>query len=122
MRGRSRYGVKRVRDGAGCYGSRAERDRAAQLRLMEKAGLIRDLRFQVRFPLKVNGVTIETYIADAVYYDRETGEFCIEDTKNGLLTDTFKRKAKWMAALGQPVTIHNAKAARRTPRRTAAGG
>ena len=96
---RSRYGVKRARTSDGrSYASAWERECAANLRLMEKAGAISDLKEQVSFALVVNGITIERYIADFVYTDKRTGLHVVADAKNGLITADYKRKRKWMKA------------------------
>lgn len=49
------------------FDSKAEARRARELLLMEKAGEIRDLKFHVRYPLKVNGQLVCTYVADFTY-------------------------------------------------------
>lgn len=55
------------------YASKKEADRAEQLRLMEKAGLIRELREQVKFVLipKQEGERECSYVADFVYQQGE---------------------------------------------------
>ena len=81
------------------FDSKKEGNRYRQLRLLEKAGLIRDLELQPAFLLqpsfKKNGKTnrkIE-YIADFKYYDLESKKWIIEDTK-GFKTDVYKLKKK----------------------------
>jgi len=106
-RGGSRYGVKKAVSGARSYASKWEAERGAELLLLESQGFVRNLRFQVWFHLVVNGHKIESYIADAVFVDVRTGKETIEDSKAGLITDTYRRKRKWMAALGTPITEHH---------------
>lgn len=72
-----KYHNKPTADG---HASRKEGRRAAQLRLLQQAGLIRDLREQVRFELipsqRINGRVVLRpchYVADFVYYDCELG-------------------------------------------------
>lgn len=110
MRRRNKYGNTRV----GKYQSKRERDRAVILKLLEKQGLIKDLKEQVRFELipsqrgMVNGITkgkrvikegvVEqpiTYYADFTYTDVKSGEFVVEDTK-GFRTEVYKIKRKLM--------------------------
>lgn len=87
---------------SGGYASRKECRRAAELQMMQRAGLISDLREQVRYELipakhNENGELIEsacTYIADFVYFD-EKGNLVVEDTK-GMRTDTYIIKRKLM--------------------------
>lgn len=94
---RSRYGVKRARTGDGrSYASKWERECAAKLRLLERAGKITDLQEQVRFHLRLNGVLIETYVADFTW--TEAGEPVVADAKAGLITIDYRRKRKWMKA------------------------
>lgn len=85
------------------FQSKTEADRYSDLLVREQAGAISDLRCQVRFDLRVNGVLIESYYADFVY--REDSEQVIEDTKRGRIAADFRRKARWMAAQGNPVQI-----------------
>ena len=58
-----------------------------QLKLMERQGLIKDIKLQVKFELqpkyKKNNKTIRAinYIADFTYYDLNKGKTIIVDTK-----------------------------------------
>ena len=81
------------------FDSKKEGNRYKQLKLLEKAGLIKDLELQPAFLLqpnfKKNGKTnrkIE-YIADFKYYDIEAKKWIVEDTK-GFKTDVYKLKKK----------------------------
>lgn len=84
------------------YDSRKERRRAVELRLMQRGGLISNLREQVRYELiptqrGADGKVIEracSYIADFVYTD-EHGNTVVEDTK-GMKTDVYRIKRKLM--------------------------
>ena len=102
------------------YASKHEAERAAELRWLEKAGKIRDLREQVKFvlipakweeiprigkrgkPIKPKRVCLERglfYVADFCYVDNETGETIVEDAKGykgGATYRVFKDKAKMM--------------------------
>ncbi len=97
LRKRSKYGAKK----SGGYDSRKEHRRADQLKLMQRAGLISNLREQVRFVLiptqrDSDGKLLErecAYIADFVY-DRD-GVTVVEDTK-GFRTPEYKIKRKLM--------------------------
>ena len=82
------------------FDSRREAKRWEELKLLERAGEIQDLRRQVKFELipsqKVNGKVAEracTYVADFVY--TENGNTVVEDSK-GFRTDTYKIKRKLM--------------------------
>lgn len=77
--------VKTVIDGTK-YDSRKEARRGEELKMLEKAGIISNLRFQVRLELqpsfKRDGKTIRAieYVADAVYI--QDGKTIVEDTKS----------------------------------------
>lgn len=105
---RNKYGAKRV----GEHASKKEHNRAVQLKLWQRVGLISNLREQVPFELipaqygecdtdlkgKRVRVCLERackYIADFVYTDNETGQTIVEDTK-GVLTEVYKIKRKLM--------------------------
>ena len=87
---------------SGGYASRKEHRRANELRLMQRAGLISNLREQVPYELiptqrGADGKVIEracSYIADFVY-DTKDGKHIVEDTK-GVRTDVYRIKRKLM--------------------------
>lgn len=70
-----------------------------QLKLMERQGLIKDIKLQTRFELqpkyKKNNKTIRAinYIADFTYFDVNKGKTIIVDTK-GYRTEVYKLKKK----------------------------
>jgi hypothetical protein len=80
----------------GRFDSKREYDRWCQLRVCERAGLISNLRRQVRYPLVVNGVKIATYAADMVY--EQGGATVVEDVK-AIRTQAYILKRKLMLAL-----------------------
>ena len=99
------------------FDSKHEKNRYLELRLLERAGEIADLRLQVKFELipsqyepdtvkvlksgkekVVKGKCIEhacSYIADFVYTDLRTGKTVVEDTK-GVRTKEYTIKRKLM--------------------------
>jgi len=80
------------------FASRKEARRYRQLKLLERAKAIQDLKLQVTFPLirkSEHGREIK-YVADFVYY--ENGKLVVEDTK-GYRTDVYKLKKRLMAEL-----------------------
>lgn len=88
---------------SGGYDSRKEHRRAGELRIMQRAGIISDLREQVRYELipvqrSADGKKVLEracyYIADFVYTD-ENGNTVVEDTK-GVRTDVYRIKRKLM--------------------------
>lgn len=80
------------------FDSKREAKRWGELRLMERAGLIENLERQVRFPLKVNGVLVCTYVADFVYREGATRARVVEDAK-GFRTREYQIKRKLMKAV-----------------------
>lgn len=94
---RSKYGAKK----SGGYDSRKEHRRANELKLMQRAGLISNLREQVKYVLiptqrDTGGKLLEkecSYYADFVY-DRN-GVTVVEDTK-GVRTQEYIIKRKLM--------------------------
>jgi hypothetical protein len=117
---RTKYGNRATVRGGEVFDSRLEARRYSQLLILEKAGVITDLRRQVPFELipaqyeeyetgeifkrgnlkgqpKVARRCIEKsvkYIADFTYYD-ENGKFTVEDTK-GDKTEKYIIKRKLM--------------------------
>ena len=88
------------------FSSKAEAKRWDELRMLEKAGEIRDLTRQVAFPLHVEGSLIGRYVSDFRYY--RDGQMVVEDVKGGGATQTplFNWKAKhFRAQYGYDITI-----------------
>jgi len=91
----SKYHAKKtVVDGI-IFQSRKEAKRYQELKLMQRAGLISDLRRQVKFELipKQQGERAVSYIADFVY--SEDGQTVVEDVK-GVRTPVYRIKKKLM--------------------------
>ena len=91
----SKYHAKKtVVDGI-IFQSRKEAKRYQELKLMQRAGLISDLRRQVTFELipKQQGERAVSYIADFVY--SEDGQTVVEDVK-GVRTPVYRIKKKLM--------------------------
>ncbi len=91
--GGNKYRARRT----GGYASRREARRAAELRLMERAGLVSDIREQVPYTLipAQEGERPCRYVADFVYTDTATGRTVVEDTK-GVRTKEYVIKRKLM--------------------------
>jgi len=112
-RSRSKYGATKITVNGMIYDSKKEARRAQALGLLEAAGKISDLRKQVKYVLipaqrepdiigprggVKPGKLIErevAYIADFVYFDNDTGETVVEDTK-GVRTKEYILKRKMM--------------------------
>lgn len=103
---RSKFGNRKVEIDAKSFDSEKEGRRYRDLKLMERAGAIRELSMQVRYPLICNGVTVAHYVADFRYVRTADGVRVIEDVKSEITRKdkTYRLKAKIMAAMGLPVT------------------
>lgn len=92
----NKYGAKKIKDPATgfVFDSKKEFIRWCELRIMERAGKISELRRQVKFELipKQDGERACDYIADFVYRDSD-GKTVVEDCK-GMRTDVYKIKRK----------------------------
>src|SRR5512141_2795961 len=80
------------------FASLGEARRYGQLKLLQAAGEITDLKLQVAYPLTVNGETVARYIADFVYVEVASGQQVVEDYK-GMRTPIYKLKARLMKAV-----------------------
>lgn len=78
------------------FDSKAEAKRWQELKLLERAGEIKDLERQVRYPLIVNNEKICDYVCDFQF--KRNGRTVTEDVK-GVRTDVYRLKKKLMAAL-----------------------
>lgn len=99
----TKYNNKKITVDGQIFDSKKEANRYKELRLLEKAGEIKDLRTQVKFKLipaqrdEATGKVIErecSYKADFVYYE-EDGETVVEDVK-GFRTKDYIIKRKLM--------------------------
>lgn len=90
----SKYGnIKTVTSDGIKHDSIKEANRWCELNLLQRAGMIQDLKRQVKFELipKQEGEKAVYYVADFVY--TENGKTIVEDTK-GYRTDVYKLKRK----------------------------
>ena len=84
----------------GGFDSKKEKHRAFELKMLEKKGIIQNLRMQVKYELipsqYISGKCVErscSYIADFVY--KEDGKEVVEDVK-GMRTNEYIIKRKLM--------------------------
>lgn len=95
----SKYHSKKITIDGIVFDSRKEANRYCELKLLERAGKIKDLSLQHKFELqpsfKKNGKTIRaiTYVADFVYFDLERMANVVEDVK-GFKTKEYQLKKK----------------------------
>ena len=96
MMRKNKYGAKKVTlpDGQK-FDSQKEYHRWCELKLLERAGKISDLKRQVSFELipKQEGERACSYVADFTYL--EDGKLVVEDCK-GFKTEVYKIKKKLM--------------------------
>lgn len=96
----SKYGNKKVEVNGILFDSKREARRYLDLRAMEIAGQIQNLRLQVKYELlpsqRINGKVVErevTYVADFQY--QENGMTVVEDAK-GYKTPEYRLKKKML--------------------------
>jgi DNA mismatch repair ATPase MutS len=90
--------VKTILDGI-TFDSKKEAARWAELRIMERAGLIKNLERQVPFKCSIDGHHICTWIADFVFFE---GKFrVVEDVKSPFTRKlpVYRLKKKLVEAL-----------------------
>ena len=103
VRGRNKaynkYGNKKVIVDGHKFDSKKEARRYGELKLLERAGKIKDLELQPKFEL-IPTIRTETetlrkvsYIADFKYLDCNTGKVIVEDVK-GFKTDVYLLKKR----------------------------
>lgn len=83
-----KYGNKKVTVDGIEFDSIKEANRYAELNMLQRGGVIKDLELQKKFILipsqKIDGKVVErecSYIADFVYTDVKSGERIVEDVK-----------------------------------------
>lgn len=93
---RSKYGAKRTEVDGILFASQREARRYSELRILERAGEIRDLELQPVYPITANGRTVAKYVADFRY--QTNGGTVIEDVK-GMKTPVYRLKKKLVEAI-----------------------
>jgi hypothetical protein len=97
---RNKYMARKTEVDGIVFHSAKESRRYSELKLLERAGEIHDLKCQPRYDLVVNGHKVCAYVGDFAYLTR-TGEPVTEDVKSAYTAkiDTFRVKAKLFRAL-----------------------
>lgn len=93
----NKYKNKKVECDGYSFDSIRERDRYLDLKMLARAGKIRDLELQPGYPLHVNGELVATYLADFLYVDG-AGILHVEDAK-GVRTAIYRMKKKLVKAI-----------------------
>lgn len=94
-----KYGNHKTEYNGRVFDSKKEAKRAQELELLQKGGVIKDLRYQPRYmlqpPFKREGKAIRAieYVADFEFWDCELKKTITEDVK-GFATAEFKLKEK----------------------------
>lgn len=90
-----KYGNKKIIVDNIKFDSKKEASRYQELKLLEKAKMIEDLRLQVRLEIvpKQKGERNVVYVADFMYFDKTLNKCIIEDTK-GFKTKDYIIKRK----------------------------
>lgn len=91
----NKFGAIKVELDGFTFDSRAEANRYATLKLLERAKDIKALGIHPVYPLKVNGVVIGTYKPDFAYF--EGGRQIVEDVKGIITKDASLRMRLFMA-------------------------
>lgn len=93
------------------FDSKKEAKRFTELKLLKKAGLIKELELQKVFEIqpkytnnKGEHIRAITYKADFFYYDNKRKIYIVEDTK-GYRTDVYKLKKKLFEYVYPNLTI-----------------
>ena len=93
------------------FDSKKEAKRYNELKILKKAGLIKELELQKVFELqpkytnnKGEHIRSITYKADFFYYDKNLEKYIVEDTK-GYRTDVYKLKKKLFEYIYPNLTI-----------------
>ena len=111
----NKYHNKKVTIDGITFDSKLEATRYTELKLLERKGIIKDLKLQPSYELiptfKKDNKTYKkaTYKADFSYYDNELGKTIIEDTK-GYKTDVYELKKKLFEYLYKDLTIREVRA------------
>ncbi len=106
---RNKYGAKKCEWQGRTFDSQAEMRRAQELEIMQRAGAISDLQYQVKFPLDACAdanspgainrcwypAKVCDYKCDFTYV--ENGQLVVEDVK-GMRTPVYALKKRWMKA------------------------
>ena len=99
---KNKFNAKKTEIDGIVFASKAEAKRYTELKLLEKANVISDLRLQPKFDCVVNGKKICTYRADFDYY--EADKYVCEDVK-GFKTPVYRLKKKLVEALFEVIII-----------------
>jgi hypothetical protein len=87
MRRPNKYHAKRTTVDGITFASAKESRRYEELKILQRGGLIADLKIQPRFDFMVNGIKVGRFTPDFQYTEK-CGRVFIEDVKGGKATKT----------------------------------
>ena len=104
LMGKRKYRNKPTEVDGITFASKKEAKRYQELKLLERAGEISNLKLQPAFPLRVHGYKIGKYIADFSYMSQSKhkpeGSLVVEDVKStATKTPVYSIKKKLMLAI-----------------------
>lgn len=88
------------------FDSKKEARRYGELKLLQRAGQIKDLKWQVTFPVAIRGKHFCDYKCDFMYFDETRDLLVIEDVKStGTAADAAYRLRKKAAEIFHDIKI-----------------
>lgn len=109
----NKMGARKVYTTEGTFDSMEEHKRWCSLKLLLRAGVISDLRRQVKYSLDAGGIHISNYVADFVYLS--DGIEVVEDSK-GFKTPEYIQKRRLMKEILGIEIFETGKSTSRPPR------
>lgn len=109
----NKMGARKVYTTEGIFDSMEEHKRWCSLKLLLRAGVISDLRRQVKYSLDAGGIHISNYVADFVYLN--AGDEVVEDSK-GFKTPEYIQKRRLMKEILGIEIFETGKSTGRSPR------
>lgn len=97
----NKYGARPTEVDGIKFASQAEAKRYGDLKMLERAGQIRDLKVHVEYPLIVNGQKVGKYTCDSEYIENDA--LVTEDVKGRAARDWPLRKRLFAALYGRQV-------------------
>lgn len=104
---RNKYGNVKVEHEGMKFDSKKELKCWQELKLREQAGEIINLKRQVRFDLEVNGKRTGKITVDFTWYDNQTQDYVVADTKSEITRKerSYRMKKKHFEAQYAPLVI-----------------
>lgn len=94
----NKFGAVKITVDGTKYASKAEARYCEQLKVLERAGHIRNLELQPRFPLIVEGEKVGVYVADAAFFENNA-RVVVDVKSKPTRTPVYKLKIRLLKAL-----------------------